>query len=44
MTSLLERLNAERNSRFVRRVRELELFRQRSPNQNYLYSYKVYSV
>ena len=27
MTSLLERLNAERNSRFVGRVRELELFR-----------------
>jgi hypothetical protein len=27
MTSLLERLNAERNNRFVGRVRELELFR-----------------
>ncbi len=27
MTSLLERLNTERNSRFVGRVRELELFR-----------------
>jgi hypothetical protein len=39
MTSLLQRLSAERNRRFVGRGRELELFHHAIASQNYLFTF-----